>query len=101
MNVPTVPVPAISQNREAQYTKRIKELEEELRLMKVENDKNVRHHSFINFSNFDSIPETYDCEIPGAMGEIKGFCQEEKRSKSSSRGRFYWYSRTNCGGARG
>ncbi|KAF9533376.1 hypothetical protein CPB83DRAFT_845168 [Crepidotus variabilis] len=40
MNLPAVPIPGISPNREAQYNKRIKELEEELRLMKVENDKN-------------------------------------------------------------
>ena len=41
LNLPAIPIPGISPNREAQYTKRIKELEEELRLMKVENDKNV------------------------------------------------------------
>lgn len=41
MNVPAIPIPGINTAREAQYAKRIKELEEELRLMKVENDKNV------------------------------------------------------------
>ena len=41
MNVPAIPVPGMNTAREAQYAKRIKELEEELRLMKVENDKNV------------------------------------------------------------
>jgi hypothetical protein len=42
MNVPAIPVPGMNTAREAQYARRIKELEEELRLMKVENDKNVR-----------------------------------------------------------
>jgi hypothetical protein len=43
MNVPAIPIPGINTAREAQYTKRIKELEEELRLMKVESDKNVSY----------------------------------------------------------
>jgi len=42
MNVPAIPIPGMNTAREAQYAKRIKELEDELRLMKVENDKNVR-----------------------------------------------------------
>jgi hypothetical protein len=38
---PAVPIPSLKPNREAQYTKRIKELEEELRAMRAENEKNV------------------------------------------------------------
>jgi len=45
MNVPATPIPGMNTAREAQYAKRIKELEDELRLMKVENDKNVRLES--------------------------------------------------------
>lgn len=41
MNIPAVPIPGINNGREAQYAKRVKELEEELRLMRVENEKNV------------------------------------------------------------
>ncbi|EAU88164.2 hypothetical protein CC1G_03836 [Coprinopsis cinerea okayama7 len=37
---PAVPIPSLKPNREAQYTKRIKELEEELRAMRAENEKN-------------------------------------------------------------
>jgi len=40
--MPAAPIPGFNTGREAQYAKRIKELEEELRLMKVESDKNVR-----------------------------------------------------------
>jgi len=42
MNIPAVPIPGINTGREAQYAKHVKELEEELRLMRVENEKNVR-----------------------------------------------------------
>ena len=41
INVPPVPIPGITTGREAQYARRVKELEDELRLMKVENEKNV------------------------------------------------------------
>ncbi|KAF9036744.1 hypothetical protein BJ165DRAFT_1559775, partial [Panaeolus papilionaceus] len=38
--IPPVAIPGLSTTREAQYAKRIKELEDELRLMRVENEKN-------------------------------------------------------------
>lgn len=41
INVPAVPIPGINTGREAQYARRVKELEDELRLMRVENEKNV------------------------------------------------------------
>lgn len=45
INVPAVPIPGITTGREAQYARRVKELEDELRLMKVENEKNVSPES--------------------------------------------------------
>lgn len=48
INVPAVPIPGINTGREAQYARRVKELEEELRLMRVENDKNVSLSTFQN-----------------------------------------------------
>lgn len=42
INVPAVPIPGISSGREAQYARRLKEVEEELRLLRIENEKNVR-----------------------------------------------------------
>lgn len=42
--IPPVAIPGLSTTREAQYAKRIKELEDELRLMRVENEKNVSCH---------------------------------------------------------
>ena len=53
MNVPTIPIPGINSAREAQYVKRIKELEEEIRLMKVENDKNVRFSKISSRLGYD------------------------------------------------
>lgn len=40
VSAPAVPIPAIKAGREAQYTKRIKELEDELRAVRSENEKN-------------------------------------------------------------
>ncbi|KAF9562160.1 hypothetical protein CPC08DRAFT_706887 [Agrocybe pediades] len=40
INVPAVPIPGMTTGREAQYARRVKELEDELRLMRVENEKN-------------------------------------------------------------
>ncbi|PPQ89090.1 hypothetical protein CVT25_006462 [Psilocybe cyanescens] len=40
IDVPAVPIPGINTGREAQYARRVKELEDELRLMRVENEKN-------------------------------------------------------------
>ncbi|KAK7043664.1 hypothetical protein VNI00_008275 [Paramarasmius palmivorus] len=38
--VPPPPLPGINTAREAQYARRVKELEDELRIMRIENDKN-------------------------------------------------------------
>ncbi|KAF8626065.1 hypothetical protein AX15_005100 [Amanita polypyramis BW_CC] len=40
INVPPVPLPGINTGREAQYLRRIKELEEEIRTLRMENEKN-------------------------------------------------------------
>ncbi|KAG6829989.1 hypothetical protein H0H87_009596, partial [Tephrocybe sp. NHM501043] len=40
LNVPTVPLPGMSSGREAQYARRLKELEEELQSVRAENEKN-------------------------------------------------------------
>lgn len=66
INVPAVPIPGINTGREAQYVRRIKELEDELRLMRVDNEKNVCLIPFQLFSKvlaIDSffIPENDDC----------------------------------------
>jgi hypothetical protein len=43
LNVPPpVPIPALTTGRENQYLQRIKELENEVRQCRVENEKNVR-----------------------------------------------------------
>lgn len=42
INGPPMPIPGITSAREAQYARRLKEVEEEMRLLRVENEKNVR-----------------------------------------------------------
>lgn len=42
LNVPALPIPTLTPNRESQYLQRIKELENEIRQARVENEKNVR-----------------------------------------------------------
>jgi hypothetical protein len=44
-NLPTVAIPGINSGREAQYARRIKELEDEFRTLRAENEKNVCFHS--------------------------------------------------------
>lgn len=47
INIPPVPAPIATLNagrdREAQFLRRIRDLEEELRVVRVENDKQVGH----------------------------------------------------------
>lgn len=42
INAPALPIPGITSAREAQYARRLKEVEEELRALRIENEKNVR-----------------------------------------------------------
>jgi hypothetical protein len=44
-NLPTVAIPGINSARETQYLRRIKELEEEFRTLRAENEKNVCFYS--------------------------------------------------------
>jgi hypothetical protein len=41
LNVPTLPIHSLAPSRESQYLQRIKELENEVRQARVENEKNV------------------------------------------------------------
>lgn len=43
VNVPPLPIPGLTPNRENQYLQRIKELENEVRQARIENEKNVRN----------------------------------------------------------
>jgi len=40
-NLPIVAIPGVNSTREAQYARRIKELEDEFRALRAENEKNV------------------------------------------------------------
>lgn len=80
-------IPGINTAREAQYAKRIKELEEDLRLVKVENDKNVRPstlHAVCGLMLMICV-EADDCQIPRALGKVEGFCQTKEGGKGGSR----------------
>ena len=69
INVPSVPAPMAALNagrdREAQFLRRIRDLEEELRVSRIENDKQVG-------CDYDTYPrcltskhtESHDCTVP-------------------------------------
>lgn len=68
MNVPNVPIPGISTGREAQYARRVKELEEEIRGVRSENEKHVRcffaiHPPLLLSLTFELSTESHDCEV--------------------------------------
>jgi hypothetical protein len=46
-NLPNLAIPGINSSREAQYARKIKELEEEFRILRAENEKNVCSHSLL------------------------------------------------------
>jgi hypothetical protein len=55
INVPAVPIPGMNTGREAQYARRVKELEDELRLMRGENEKHVCFILFLSMSEITKI----------------------------------------------
>lgn len=69
--VPAVPIPGLNTGREAQYARRVRELEEELRAVRAENEKNVspalaprqRNRKQLTFV-FADPTESHDCQIP-------------------------------------
>jgi hypothetical protein len=89
INVPAVPIPGITSGREAQYARRVKELEDELRLMKVENEKNVSPELALPLCTVLkpdwSLTEINDCKVPGTLGKAERFGQAEKGGKSGRR----------------
>jgi hypothetical protein len=71
INAQPVPLPGINTGREGQYLRRIKELEDENRIQRVENEKNVcfnplRHEKY---SSYLLTSESNDYEIQRTMGE--------------------------------
>ena len=85
---PVVPI-STNRDREVQLSRRVKELEEELRGVRVENEKQVgvlvrQNCSFGLKSDLDA--ESYDCEIPRAVGQAQGIGETQARSKSGCRG---------------
>ena len=85
---PVVPINT-NRDREALLSRRVKELEEELRSMRVENEKQVSVLVRRNCSLELKIvrdAESYDCEIPRAMGQAQGIGETQARSKSGCGG---------------
>ncbi len=70
ITTPPVPAPVAvlnpTRDREAQLVRRVRELEDELRVARVENEKQVcRKFSSPPFSLFvETSPESNDCEVP-------------------------------------
>lgn len=88
---PVVPI-STNRDREVQLSRRVKELEEELRSMRVENEKQVsvlvrRNCSLVLKSVRDA--ESYDCEIPRAVGQAQGVGETQARSKSGCGGTWW------------
>ena len=85
---PVVPINT-NRDREVQLSRRVKELEEELRGMRVENEKQVSVLVQQNCSlGLKSVrdAESYDCEIPRAVGQTQGIGETQARSKSGCGG---------------
>ena len=96
---PAVTMPGMNSGREAQYARRVKELEDELRALRTENEKHVClffHPCHPRLTNGKS--ESYDCEIPRALGETEGICETEEGSQGGSRGCPDGCARENHGG---
>ena len=85
---PVVPI-STNRDREVQLSRKVKELEEELRSMRVENEKQV---SVLNQRNCPlglkvvRDAESNDCEIPRAVGQAQGIGETQTRSKSGCGG---------------
>jgi len=83
----SMPVPTLNPGREAQYSRRISELEAELRTVKAENEKNVSYCLCLLWSLAHCCtPETHDHEIPGTMGEAQRISEAQKRGQGCGRG---------------
>jgi hypothetical protein len=81
---PVVPI-STNRDREVQLSRRVKEVEEELRTMRVENEKQVsvfvRRDCSLGLKSVRDA-ESYDREIPRAVGQAQGVSETEARSKS-------------------
>ena len=83
---PVVPIPiTTNRDREAQLSRRVKEQEEELRTMRVENEKQVGINACFEFPLLkEKAPvESDDREIPGAVGQAQGVRKTQTRGKGS------------------
>lgn len=82
INVPPVPPPVAVLNpvnpgrdREAQLVRRVRELEEEVRVVRIENEKQVRGFFFVCLWYLKLWRvESHDRQIPRTMGEAEGVC---------------------------
>lgn len=70
INIPSVPAPMAALNagrdRETQLLRRIRDLEEELRIARVENDKQVGHNhdKYNRYLIPQCYTESHDCTVP-------------------------------------
>lgn len=85
---PVVPI-STNRDREVQLSRRVKDLEEEVRTLRVENEKQVSapFHNLFSFAERSMLrTESHDCEIQGAMGQAQGVGETQARGKSGRRG---------------
>lgn len=85
INVPPLATPGFNSGREAQYARRIRELEDELREVKLENAKQVNRVYFLLDILLTGRSENDDCEVSGEVGETQGVSEAEEREQGGSR----------------
>lgn len=85
---PVVPV-STNRDREVQLSRKVKDLEEEVRTLRVENEKQVSlpfHNRSLLLRSACFVIESDDCKIQGAMGQAQGVGETQARSKSGGGG---------------
>lgn len=85
-------------DREPGLLRRIKELEEEVRVLRLDNERQVSHLFRLSldietFTYFGDFAESKYCKIQRAVGEAQGVCEAKEGSKGQCRFRSW------CSGA--
>lgn len=107
LNVPAVPplvpaAPPFNFDREAQLTRKIRDLEEELRLSRVEIEKQVRFSVFFTaiIPLLNGITAHANSTLPREVGSVEGERKAKEGNKSCCRGYQVRCGSTDRGGSR-
>lgn len=86
LNVPPAPTAPIGRDREAQLTKRVRELEEDAKVLRAENESQVRDFGLRELQLIETSAETNDFAFPRKMERAERVCQEEEGGQGSCSG---------------